>query len=54
MRNLNDIFNVKTSESLNCQFELAIESLMDGDSRFVYAHLIDLLYDELFQIPIYA
>ena len=53
MRNLNDIFNIDTSENVNYQLEIAIESIMDGDSGPAYEHLIDLLYDELSKFPIY-
>lgn len=52
MKNLNDIFNIKTSENLNSQLEQTIESLKDGDSGPAYSHLIDLIHDELSQIPI--
>ena len=53
MRNLNDIFNIDTSENVSYQLEIAIESIMDGDSGPAYEHLIDLLYDELSKFPIY-
>ena len=53
MRNLNDIFNIDTSENINWQLDVAIESLMDGDSGPAYEHLMNLLYDELSEIPIY-
>ena len=53
MRNLNDIFNIDTSKNVNWQLDIAIESLMDGDSGPAYEHLTNLLYDELSEIPIY-
>lgn len=53
MRNLNDIFNIDTSNNVSSQLEIAVESLMDGDSEPAYEHLTNLLYDELSEIPIY-
>ena len=47
MRNLNDIFNIDTSNNVSSQLEIAVESLMDGDSEPAYEHLTNLLYDEL-------
>ena len=53
MRNLNDIFNIDTSENVNYQLAIAIESIVDGNSGPAYEHLTNLLYDELSEFPIY-
>ena len=53
MKNLNDIFNVDTSKGNNSQLEIARKRLMDGDSGSAYEHLMDLLYDELYELPVY-
>ena len=50
MRNLNDIFNLHDSDKCSWNMELAIESLMDGDSEYAHDHLVDLLYDEISKI----
>ena len=52
MRNLNDIFNLHDSDKCSWNMELAIESLMDGDSEYAHDHLVDLLYDEISKIAI--
>lgn len=54
MKNLNDIFNVDTSKGINLQLENARESLMEGDSGSAYKHLMNLLYDELSELPVYG
>ena len=53
MKNLNDIFNVDTSKGINSQLESARELLMDGDYGSAYEHLMNLLYDELSELPVY-
>lgn len=50
MRNLNDIFNLHDSDKCSWNMDLAIESLMDGDSEYAHDHLVDLLYDEISKI----
>lgn len=50
MRNLNDIFNLNDSNKCSWNMDVAIESLMDGDSRYAYDHLVDLFFDEISQI----
>lgn len=50
MRNLNDIFNLHDSDKSSWNMDLAIESLMDGDSEYAHDHLVDLLYDEISKI----
>ena len=50
MRNLNDIFNLYDSDKCSSNMDIAIESLMDGDSGYAHDHLVDLLYDEILQI----
>lgn len=51
MKNLNDIFNINSAGCI--QSGQAIEGLMDSNSAFTYAHLIELLFDELSEMPIY-
>ena len=53
MKNLNDIFNVVSTKGINSQLKIARERLMDGDSGSAYEHLMNLLYDELSELPVY-
>lgn len=47
MKNLKDIFKINESENPSPHLEIAVESGMDGNSRSMQEHLIELLYDEL-------
>jgi hypothetical protein len=50
MKNLKDIFKINESENPSPHLEIAVESGMDGNSRSMQEHLIELLYDELQQL----
>ena len=51
MRNLNDIFKFNTSNKKDIELELAVESIMDGDSWPAYEHITELIFKEISQIP---
>lgn len=50
MKNLKDIFKINESENPSPHLEITVESGMDGNSRSMQEHLIELLYDELQQL----
>lgn len=51
MKNLDDIFNINNENYNNFHLEVAIESLMDGNSGPAYEHLKELLFNEISEIP---
>lgn len=51
MRNLRDIFNLEESYAPSIHLDMALESAIDGNKNSMNYHLIELLYDELSQIP---
>lgn len=54
MKNLKDIFKINESENPSPHLEIAVESGMDGNSRNMQEHLIELLYDGKHPTPILA
>lgn len=47
LRNLNDIFDINTSEQVATELDFAYESVLDGDSSPAKEHLANLFYNEL-------
>ena len=50
-RNLNDLFCYKSSSQIDSQLDMAMESILDGDSSDAFYHLSQLLYDEISTLP---
>lgn len=51
LRNLNDIFLFDGANRNSWHLDVAIESILDGDTQYVRDHLNELLYEEFSSIP---